>query len=433
MKLLFMGVINHEKTTATLARALSEIAEMLPQVHLSSALYPTTTMGTAVARLYANIMEFLIRARDWYEEGKMKHMIHSLTRPVELCYGGLLEDISRCTSQIKNLSVSGQQAEIRDMHAEIDERLGYINTGFSQQLDQMNTAVREIELAMTLQSAAMLDTNSRLTDIRFSQIMLSIQELPIWDPEKTYEYHRSLRNRPSHNTNRTLPPRFWNSPKIRDWFSSKASRILIVAGTFQSRFSLRNLCVDVIDQLRASHNPVLFALKVAAPEQQQQTSDGLSQEKITSTHVLKYLVRQALRETGIIQTEKSMSLNCARVHSAKGPDDWFQNLEAALSAFGEQVCLVIDLETLQETDHPTARGGAFSWLVAFLAFFEKLSQRGLATRVKVLLLTYGSEIPFQLTSHERDKYTISGRTETLTIRQQKLKRHVPRQPLLLIR
>ncbi|KAI1169753.1 hypothetical protein F4777DRAFT_571936 [Nemania sp. FL0916] len=430
MKLLFMGVVNHEKTIATLARALSEIAEMLPQVHLSSVLYPTASMGTAVARLYANIMEFLVRAQEWYEEGKLKHMIHSLTRPVELRYGDLLEDISRCTNQIKSLSVSGQQAEIRDMHTGIDERLGYINTKFSQQLDQMNASVQEIQLAMTLQSAAMLDTNSRLTDIQFSQIMSSIQELPIWDPEKTYEYHRSLRNRLSHNTNRTLPDRFWNSPKIRDWFSSKASRVLIVAGTFQSRFSLRNLCVDIIDQLRASDTPVLFALKVAAPELQQ-SGDGLSQEKVTATHVLQYLVRQALRGTGVLQTERSMSLNCARVHSATGPYDWFQNLEAALSAFGEQVCLVIDLETLQETEHPTARGGggAFSWLAAFVAFFEKLSQRGLVTRVKVLLLTYGSDIPFPLTSHERDEYTVSGRT----VRQQKLKRHIARQPLPLIR
>ncbi|GAP85126.1 hypothetical protein SAMD00023353_2200570 [Rosellinia necatrix] len=418
MKFLFVGVINHEKTVERLAEALSKIADMLPHIQLSSALYPTEHMRTAIAELYANIMRFFIRAYDWYEEGTLKHMLHSITRPVELRYQDLLQRIEQCSLRIHTLASVGQQAEIRDLHTGLHARLDDMNLSINQQFDKLSTRMEEIGNAMTLQSAAMINTNHVLTDIQFSQIMRSLARLPMWDAAKTFQYHRSLRDRRTHNAHRGLSARFWDSPKLARWFGAAGSEALVVAGTFQSRFCVRNFCVDVIEQLRSAGIPVLFALKVG----QEMSDGGSSSAPLSSTDVLKYLLRQALQETKGRQTEKSMSLSCARVESAMAEEEWFQTLEAALSAFEQRVYLVIDLEIL---DRELRGAGGFHWLSSFLSLFEKLLDRCATTRIKVLLIGYGHEFPFPLSTDEQSKFVIQARTDVVTVRQQKLRRHTP--------
>jgi hypothetical protein len=78
-------------------------------------------MKKAVIDLYAVILRFLIRARDWYDEGKFQHLFHSITRPVELRYNDLLEQISLASQRIKELATAGHLAEFRDMHKELKE------------------------------------------------------------------------------------------------------------------------------------------------------------------------------------------------------------------------------------------------------------------------------------------------------------------------
>lgn len=130
-------MINHEKTTATLARALSEIAETLPRTQLATILYPTEKMKNSLCQLYAHILRFLVRAHDWYKEGTFKHIVHSITRPVELRYDDLLQNIAQSSRVIEQLASSGHQAEVRDMHNEIDSSLKHS----TQQLTEFRTAV----------------------------------------------------------------------------------------------------------------------------------------------------------------------------------------------------------------------------------------------------------------------------------------------------
>jgi hypothetical protein len=44
--------------------------------------------------MYAHILRFLLRALRWYQESKLSHMVHAITRPAELRYDDLLEKIS---------------------------------------------------------------------------------------------------------------------------------------------------------------------------------------------------------------------------------------------------------------------------------------------------------------------------------------------------
>jgi len=107
-------------------------------------MYPTERMRTAVAELYAYILRFLVRARDWYEEGRIKHFIHSITRPWELRYDDIVENIARRTQVVKDLAVSGQQAEFRDTNQKRDSEFKEIQERFekaNRKLEEISTAL----------------------------------------------------------------------------------------------------------------------------------------------------------------------------------------------------------------------------------------------------------------------------------------------------
>jgi hypothetical protein len=378
---------------ATLAKAMAQIADILPRVELQTLLYPTDRMKAAIADLYAHILRFLIRARDWYEEGKLHHFIHSITRPAELRYNDLLEQISYSSRNIHELAGSGQQAELRDMHAKINET---------------NAMVERISKTVALNSSALIDTNHRLSDLQFSQIMASLLDIPIWEPMKVYQYHYSLRRQRCHTTaTHSVSDSFWKSPKLRHWSSTDESTQSLITGNFHSRPLIRNLCVDIIEQLRDSKLPVLMAMKVP----QEKTTAAT----ISSTDLLKYLVRQAVQTAHKFQTEKSMAATCATFHHASTEVEWFQLLEAVVADMGSPVYIVIDLELLDKK-HSSVDG--FSWLSAFESYFSKLNDRGLSTKVKVLFVSYGL-LPFELSDADRSNYAISAKTQLTTARRRK--------------
>ena len=78
---------------------LCDIADALPRVEIAAYLYPVDAMKRAVSVLYAHILKFLLRAFDWYKEGKIVHAIHSIIKPVALRYDDLLQDLRQATQK----------------------------------------------------------------------------------------------------------------------------------------------------------------------------------------------------------------------------------------------------------------------------------------------------------------------------------------------
>lgn len=85
-------------------------------MELAIYLYPTDAIKQAVSILYAHILEFLVRASEWYEEGKIARALHSITRSTALRYDDLLIEIRRATQAIADSATTSAQAEQRDMH-----------------------------------------------------------------------------------------------------------------------------------------------------------------------------------------------------------------------------------------------------------------------------------------------------------------------------
>lgn len=127
----------------SLAKALSQIADVLPRVKLATILYPTDKMKTAVEQLYAHLLRFFIRANDWYRASTISHIVHSITRPAELRYKDLVEAIAEYSRRIDNLALSGSQAELRDMHKKLDRTLSIL-----ERSDDMHSMLLEMRAMM---------------------------------------------------------------------------------------------------------------------------------------------------------------------------------------------------------------------------------------------------------------------------------------------
>lgn len=220
------------------------------------------------------------------------------------------------------------------------------------------------------------------------------QEVPLWDPLKTFRYLSSLRRRRPDLAASFTTNQLWDSPKLRGWSNSAESSVLVVKGNPQSRFALRDFCVDVTSSLNSTKTPYLLALRVPMGG-----NAGIS-ENISTVELLKYLTRQALQlrgnSAGVTNaappTEKSMALSCARFHSAVSETDWFQMLEAVLQDVSGTLYVIIELEIVHR-DLADSEDTNFSLFAAFAGFFAGLERRGLKNRVKVLLVTHSPENP----------------------------------------
>ncbi|KAK8849097.1 hypothetical protein PGQ11_015577 [Apiospora arundinis] len=160
IRLLLVSFLNHEATISTLTKALCQIAQLLPRVELTLILYPTSRLRRSVAELYAYIIRFLIRAREWFQESWLKHAWHSVSRPTSLRYGDLLEEIKLRSDLVDKLALSGSQAEQRMMHLKLDSR--------NHTLEDMHSELREMrEMILSLRNSTQggfLETNLPLED-----------------------------------------------------------------------------------------------------------------------------------------------------------------------------------------------------------------------------------------------------------------------------
>lgn len=190
------------------------------------------------------------------------------------------------------------------------------------------------------------------------------------------------------------------------------SDIAILREQFQSIQALRYFCTDVIQYLSELGIPIIYALKIPVNE--------LASPNISCIDLIKYILRQALQIRQKYQTEKSMSLACAPFHGNYSEAEWFQVLEHVLSGINRPVYLLLDLELINRDLIPSQ---GFSWFSAFRQFFETLSQRQITNCLKVLLITYGSELPFTLSPSEYSEFVLSTVADMTRARRRKPRPH----------
>jgi len=215
-------VINHEKVLAVIPKAISQIADSLPRVELASILYPTEGMKTAISDLYAHILRFLIRARDWYEEGTLRRWLHSITRPAELRYNDLLEQIGQSSRLIDQLAAYGSQAEIRNINNKLDMVL--------TELDRSNSIVKDLRTSFTCmlrtpESLYLLSNSSSLSVV--VKYVLGHQPTPHGSAVCT-DHIRSIPSRTWGSYQNAAIPPLSSTPALSDHHTIYVQPILVV-------------------------------------------------------------------------------------------------------------------------------------------------------------------------------------------------------------
>ena len=173
---------------------------------------------------------------------------------------------------------------------------------------------------------------------------------------------------------------FWSGPKFRAWDSSQYSSLIVVRGSYNTRFEVQDFCVDVISQLNKSKIPIVWVLKSMG---QAKTS------RLSTINVLKNLTSQVLRLNKSLHKERSLMMGYDQVRNAETEHEWCDLLALSMNGLS-RLYVVLDIEAL-DPSLSYSNAGTF-WPTAFLKIFEEMSKQGLKTVVKVIIGSYGSII-----------------------------------------
>lgn len=198
------------------------------------------------------------------------------------------------------------------------------------------------------------------------------------NPIESLNYGIVMRKRRQMQHKLHIPKIFWRSPALQKFSDSQSSSLIVIKGSFRSRYSLRDAAVVVTEELQRKSIPVLWAVQTG--------TQNTANEHSTSTDVLKSLVAQALRLGSSIASEKVSSITCTRLRTTFDQRDWFQVLGSAIEQFQQQVYIMLDLELLLQPALDEQPDSQIFEL--FFNLFQELSNRSLGTSLKVMVFTY---------------------------------------------
>ena len=345
------GILNHEELISTFAKALAEIADVLPRTEIKLKLYSTNTMQDAVTNLFACVIQFVQRAVKWFTAGRLKHAYHAIIHPASLTYSDLLETISRHGQLIDKLATDAAQTEQRDIH-------------------NMLIEVKQLILNhQSLNSSKYLDFTRYLQQIQHIQILELTAKSVLPSPHNSLQHYRVMAAR-----RRARSESFLNeirkSRALQEWGSATESTILFVKGSFRTSHQARDLAVDVISLIKSSNVPVVWVLN--------NKQDGIAFQPFMAD-LLKLLAHQIMQINPTLHNTQSSIM---KFQAAQTESDWLEILASLLHGL-EQIYIILDVEVLGDDICEMAE-----WTSIFSELFARLRHDSIPTIVKVALLSY---------------------------------------------
>lgn len=383
------GVAEQENLLSTIVEGLNQVGDALPRAEISALLYPVPRMKTAVSKLYAYIIKFLVRAFNWFCEGKLLHAYHSIARPAVLRYDGLITKIREASAEISALASIGSQAEQRDMHLEL--------RSLSDEVQAIaGTLSKLLQIAkgeQTVNAATRLDFQQSFYELKISQIFAVLTTGSSLDPQKTLSACCFLRNRRRQgSTSYNIPQ--WVDHNMHTWNNQKDSAMFLLGGSVTARSKIIDFCADLVEYLQANKVAVLWIFK------------GLDTSRpgsISVADVLKNLILQALQirsaklQSGV---DAVVAQQLPNFLNARTEEEWLDILAPILRSFSV-IYLVIDTKAISSREQGTGKAPEDQGLLVdtIVQLFEKLTvargDNGHQSIVKVVLAHYG---PVPLTS-----------------------------------
>ncbi|KAI0436595.1 hypothetical protein F4803DRAFT_572223 [Xylaria telfairii] len=370
-KFVFIGVINHEALIKELSKAMTRIADAVEHVRLQCLLYPTDEIVEYTGHLYSHIISFATRAVEWYQKGKLAHTLAAFANPFQLKFRDIVDDIYETSRKIDRWVITMHQLEIRQMHQQ------QVQAGKALELAQLERRKMyqliaelkgDISKYSQLHHTGVLNTDQRLSEIQFSQILSFISASPIPRPDlvrQSYIVRRNRRHQASQGATRDQP---WQSD-LQEWGENRTSSQIVVQGYFKTRHITRDFAANTIDLIKEAKIPVIWALDPR--------SELPAENRFNTIDVLKYLACQVLQSNHSMLTERQASLNAARFQSAVTEPEWLELLTSVLQGMS-QIYIIIDMDLVE-------RGGGMTieWVQHFANIGQNLSLRNIHTIVKV--------------------------------------------------
>ncbi|KAK8112172.1 uncharacterized protein PG998_008629 [Apiospora kogelbergensis] len=338
-KFLFTAILNHEELLTEISKAISRIADLLPRTELYSELYLTERMREAVARLYAKIIEFALKAVQWSKKGKISHSVTAILHPLKLSFGPVIDEIRELSRRVDELANAASKAEIRDQHAKINRLEGQM----SQLLERCKITNRYDVAQQSLQNEILIDLrdqkqffrNAQLEDVH--QLMLQ-QGTP--DSETSLAFCRSMRTRRVQKFATQLPAA--SIPTVKAWVDDPTSSLLL-AESRGVRTSPLDFAVEFLNAVLEGGYPIIWALPFLAG------SSPLDEERpqtLSIAGILRSLVLQTLHLSAAAMTESRNPVTIRHLRDATTIDQWFQLLERCVSML-PVLFIVVDIGVLE--------------------------------------------------------------------------------------
>lgn len=117
--------MNHEELSNKIAQAFAEIGAVLPEIDfVAQKLYPVKSIQITLARVYAQILEFCMRATRWYDKirrSPVKKVLSAVLKAWPLEFQDIRLNIDTQFRRLREQSAVAHQAETRDIHAKIND------------------------------------------------------------------------------------------------------------------------------------------------------------------------------------------------------------------------------------------------------------------------------------------------------------------------
>jgi hypothetical protein len=267
--------VEHKNIGLAITNGLIDVADALSCAELAASLYPTASIIQTFANLYTHIIRFLLRALEWCEEGSLKRLIHSVTRPVPLRYSDIINDINRTAASIAAHATTSSQAEQRDIHHEVFATRKLIEanqTSSSTDEAKVLPKLQDLYDLVAIMHAEQHEISRSVFRIQSTQALQVISAQCLIDHQADLQMSIHLRNSRRFTQRKTVS--FWKSPWLHSWNQSSSSALLPLKVPCTDRQVAQDFCINIIEQLlgakianiwvltpRQDPNPVIATLK----------------------------------------------------------------------------------------------------------------------------------------------------------------------------
>ncbi|KAH9908653.1 hypothetical protein F4778DRAFT_356785 [Xylariomycetidae sp. FL2044] len=306
MRFLFAITLSHQEMSTKLAQAFAEIGEMLPEIDfIASRLYPTEALQRTLAHIYAQILEFCVRATDWYQKVRQnlaKTVFRTIFKNWPLEFRDIREGIGAHRRRLYEQSTIAHQAETRDMHARLiasqaETRDIHAKLNYACGILQSNT--QYLQQGFGMDATTIRPNPSTIDSLPFikGRILPYLLSDQPYSPDQALQQATATRDRRRIRRGQ-VPNRIWSSAQIRDWISTPRSAILIVTYSSLRNEDARDLVPDIIQLLRSSGLPVIWYLDTANTR-----TAGTDTPQITTRDLIRSFISQ------IIQQQQQQEVN----------------------------------------------------------------------------------------------------------------------------